>query len=268
MDIQHKEILETVICFTDITERKTNEIVLKQLNASLESHAKELLESNAELEKFANIASHDLQEPLRMVSSFLGLIEKKYSPIIDETGKKYIDFAIDGTKRMRQMILDLLEYSRIGKKEDKKEDLNLNELMNEIRMLLQKSIEEKAASFEIAPLPTIHSFRAPILQVFQNLIENALKYSKQDLSPRISISFTELKDHWQFSVSDNGIGIKEEYYSKIFVIFQRLHSKDEIPGSGLGLAVAKKIVENLGGKIWVQSEEGKGSTFYFTISKK
>lgn len=265
---QNKEILEMVICFTDITERITNEIVLKQLNTTLELHSKELLDSNAELEKFANIASHDLQEPLRMVSSFLGLIEKKYGGLLDDTGKKYIAFAIDGAKRMRQMILDLLEYSRIGKPEDKKEDLNLNVLMDEIKMLLQKKIEEKSASFDIAPLPTIHSFKSPIMQVFQNLVENALKYSKPDLPPHITISSTELKDHWQFSISDNGIGIKEEYYSKIFVIFQRLHTKEEIPGSGLGLAVAKKIVENLGGKIWVLSEEGKGSTFHFTILKK
>jgi PAS domain S-box-containing protein len=253
----------------DISERKMVDEKLKDLNKELEKHVQQLLVSNAELEQFAYIASHDLQEPLRMVTSFLTQIERKYSNIIDEKGKKYIYFAVDGAKRMRQIILDLLEFSRIGKAEDKVETVDLNELMNETLTLYSQKIKEKNAAISFQHLPAIKASRSSMRQVFQNLVSNCLKYSNNTgLTPEIKITAVTVGQDWQFAVSDNGIGIDPTYFDKIFIIFQRLHNKDEYSGTGIGLAVTKKIIENLGGKIWVESEEGKGSTFYFTINKQ
>jgi len=251
----------------DVTASKLAEMKLLELNESLQKHAKELSVSNAELEQFAYIASHDLQEPLRMVTSFLTQLEKKYGTVIDEKGKRYIAFAVDGAKRMRQIILDLLEFSRVGRMEDKLETVDLNEIMNEIKILFRKEIKDKHATVLIAPLPKITAYKSPLRQVFQNMVSNALKYAATDVPCQVEINVQESKTHWQFAVSDNGIGIDREYFEKIFIIFQRLHNKDQYSGTGMGLAVSKKIVENMGGKIWVASEEGKGSTFYFTILK-
>jgi PAS domain S-box-containing protein len=253
----------------DITKLKENEVQLKALNEQLQKRAKELAISNAELEQFAYIASHDLQEPLRMVTSFLTQIEKKYGNIIDDKGKQYIHFAVDGAKRMRQIILDLLEFSRIGRAEDRKEEVDLNELINDIISLHRKQIQEKKAVIKLGKLPTLKTSKTPMRQVFQNLINNSLKYniSTAGTVPEIAISAKSTKSHWLFSVKDNGIGIDPQYFEKIFIIFQRLHNKDEFSGTGIGLAITKKIIESLGGKIWVESEEGKGSTFYFTIEK-
>jgi PAS domain S-box-containing protein len=255
------------VYFKDITERKTSETRLKELNASLQKHAKELAISNAELEQFAYVASHDLQEPLRMVTSFMTQLEKKYSDVVDDKGKQYIHFAVDGAKRMRQIILDLLEFSRVGRTEDDLEDVNLNNLVNEILALYRKQIEEKKARIVFDNLPVIHTYKTPFRQVLQNLISNSLKYQGHRTVPLITISYTESNTHWQFSVKDNGIGIDAAYFDKIFIIFQRLHNKDEYSGTGMGLAITKKIVENLGGKIWIESEVGKGSTFHFTTLK-
>jgi PAS domain S-box-containing protein len=245
----------------DITKLKENELQLKK-------HAKELATSNEELEQFAYVASHDLQEPLRMVTSFLTQLDKKYGTLLDEKGKKYIDFAVDGAKRMRQIILDLLDYSRAGRAMDDMENIDLNELIRGIKILFRKEIEEKNAVILSNELPLLTGYSAPLRQVFQNLIGNALKYCRRDTPVHIKISVGELTDHWQFAVSDNGIGIDKEYFDRIFVIFQRLHNKDEYSGTGLGLAITKKIIENMGGRIWLSSEEGKGSTFYFTILKQ
>lgn len=255
------------VYFKDITERKLSEIRLNELNDNLKKHTKELAVSNAELERFAYIASHDLQEPLRMITSFLSQLEKRYGSVIDDKGKKYIAFAVDGAKRMRQIILDLLEFSRVGRTEDRYEDLDLNELVKEIQILYRKKIEEKNAVIEVGTLPLIQAYKAPLLQVFQNLIGNALKYSVENIPSHIQITVKELDDYWQFAVTDNGIGIAEEYFEKIFIIFQRLHNKDEYSGTGMGLAITKKIIETMGGRLWVESEEGVGSTFYFTVKR-
>lgn len=251
----------------DITRIKENETNLKRLNDNLLTQAVELADSNAELEQFAYVASHDLQEPLRMVTSFLVLLEKKYKDSIDDTGKKYIHFAVDGAKRMRQIILDLLDFSRIGRSDIEVRELNLYKLINEIELLYSKQIDEKNATIIKGPLPLINAPEAPLRQLFQNLISNALKYSRKDIPVQIHISAESFDDCWQFSVADNGIGINEEYHEKIFVIFQRLHNKEEFSGTGIGLAVTKKIIEKLGGRIWIASTEGKGSTFYFTLKK-
>ena len=255
------------VYFKDINNRKLAEIKLKELNENLQRHAKELAMSNSELEQFAYVASHDLQEPLRMVTSFLTQLEKKYEKIIDEKGKKYIELAVDGAKQMRQIILDLLEFSRIGRTESTEETIYLNDLIQEIQILYRKRIEEKNAVINVGSLPMLHSHKSPLRQIFQNLISNALKYSKMEIQPVINISAIEFPEYWQFSVADNGIGIHSDYFEKIFIIFQRLHHKEEYSGTGMGLAVAKKIIDNLNGKIWVQAKVGVGSTFYFTLNK-
>jgi chemotaxis family two-component system sensor kinase Cph1 len=242
-------------------------VQLNKLNKDLQKQARTLAISNAELEQFAYVASHDLQEPLRMIASFMFQLEKKYSDVVDDRGRQYIRFAVDGAKRMREIILDLLDFSRVGKMEDDLEEVNLNKLINEILVLHRRQIEEVRAAIHVENLPTFQTYKTPMRQVFQNLLSNALKYHKPDEAPVINISSKETKTHFQFAVKDNGIGIAPEYFDKIFIIFQRLHSKDEFSGTGMGLAIAKKIAENLGGKMWVESADGKGSTFYFTILK-
>ncbi|HEY4197778.1 MAG TPA: PAS domain S-box protein [Mucilaginibacter sp.] len=255
------------VYFKDISDRKLSDALLRELNENLKKHAKELAISNAELEQFAYVASHDLQEPLRMVTSFMTQLEKKYGDVVDDRGRQYIHFAVDGAKRMRQIILDLLDFSRVGRTEDDLEEIDFNKLINEILALYRRQIEEDHATITFENLPTFQTYKTPIRQVFQNLISNSLKYHRPGTPSVISISCKETKAHFQFSVKDNGIGISSEYFDKIFIIFQRLHNKDEYSGTGMGLAIAKKIVENLGGKIWVKSEDDNGSTFYFTLLK-
>ncbi|MES2003227.1 MAG: PAS domain S-box protein [Bacteroidota bacterium] len=252
---------------SDISERKQYEESLKSLNADLEKTNRDLAVSNQELEQFAYVASHDLQEPLRMVTSFLTQLEKKYNEQLDEKAHQYIYFAVDGAKRMREIILELLEFSRVGRLSSEKEEIDLNKLIEEICLLQKKYLEEKEATMHAEKLPVIYSYKAPILQVFQNLINNAIKYGKENVPVIIDIRSQESADHWTFSVADNGIGINEEYFEKIFIIFQRLHAKNEYSGTGMGLAIVKKIMDNLGGRIWVESEPERGSTFYFTIPK-
>ncbi|MFB9841610.1 PAS domain S-box protein [Mucilaginibacter ginsenosidivorans] len=255
------------VYFKDITERKAAEARMKELNENLTRRTKDLAVSNAELEQFAYVASHDLQEPLRMVTSFLTQLERKYGDIIDDKGRQYIHFAVDGAKRMRQIILDLLDFSRVGRTDDDLETLNFNKLVDELLALYRRQIDELQAVVVSEKLPTLQTYKTPVRQVFQNLISNSLKYHKPGSAPVIKISSVETKTNFQFSVTDNGIGIAPEYFDKIFVIFQRLHNKDEYSGTGMGLAIAKKIIENLGGKIWIESAEGEGSTFYFTLPK-
>lgn len=253
--------------FQDIHQRKEHEESLKRLNESLDLHARELALSNAELEQFAFVASHDLQEPLRMVTSFLTRLETKYADVLDEKAKQYIYFAVDGAKRMRQIILELLNFSRVGRHEGEKELINLNDLVKEVCALQQKAIAEKSAKVIIEALPTFEVHKAPLVQIFQNLISNAIKYSRKNTPPEIRVSAEESNKGWTFAVKDNGIGIEAEYFDKIFVIFQRLHGKDEYEGTGMGLAIVKKIIENAGEKIWVESREGEGTSIYFTLSR-
>ncbi len=256
------------VYFKDITARKLADLHLKHLNLNLQKQARELEVSNAELEQFAYVASHDLQEPLRMVTSFLTQIEKKYGTILDAKGRQYIHFAVDGARRMRQIILDLLEFSRVGRVDDTYEEVDLKNILDDILALYRKQITEQKAVFMIGDLPVIQTLKVPLRQVFQNLISNSLKYQIKGVSPLINISCTEHKKYWLFRISDNGIGIAPEYFDKIFIIFQRLHNRDEYSGTGMGLAVTKKIIENLGGKIYLESQEGKGTTFYFTLLKR
>lgn len=243
-------------------------IELNTQNERLESTLEELKRKNEDLEAFAFSASHDLQEPLRMISSFLTQLENKYADQLDEKAKKYIFFAVDGAKRMRQIILDLLEYSRVGKLNGELEWIDCNELITQVNSLNKKIISEKSVSIKTKNLPKVFAHKTPLHQVFQNLIGNAIKYVKDDKPPEIQIDGYENDQEWTFAIKDNGIGINPEYFDKIFVIFQRLHGKNEFEGSGMGLAIVKKIVENFGGRIWVESEIDNGSTFIFTIPKK
>ena len=252
----------------DITYQKEYEQSLLNLTHKLETFTKELQISNKELEQFAYVASHDLQEPLRMITSYLSLLEKKYDSVFDSKAKQYIYFAVDGAKRMRKIILDLLEYSRIGKHEDSLINLDLNEILRDVCVLQRKIIEEKKAIITSEHLPIIMGYRSPMIQLFQNLISNALKYSYSDFAPAISISAKDLGVEWEVSFKDNGIGIESEYFEKIFIIFQRLHNHEEYTGTGIGLAIVKKIIDNMDGSIRVESEVGKGSTFFITLRKE
>jgi PAS domain S-box-containing protein len=261
------EVIQVIGAMQDITERKAYECSLEKLNRHLEGKTKQLIQSNTELEQFAYVASHDLQEPLRMVTSFLNLLDQKYDSVLDDKGKTYINFAVDGAKRMRKIILDLLDYSRVGRFDDKLENINTNEVIEEIKLLFKQQISSTAAQITYTPLPKINFYRTPLILIFQNLIGNALKYSREDVPPKINIIVEEKADHWVFTVSDNGIGIAEEYYDKIFLIFHRLHNRDEYSGTGMGLAITKKIIESLGGNITVKSQINIGSKFTFSIMK-
>lgn len=251
----------------DITNRIKIELELKELNSQILKRAEELSASNSELEQFAYIASHDLQEPLRMVTSFLKQLEKKYKDQLDDKARQYIHFATDGAARMRSIILDLLEYSRVGKREYEVEQVDMNELVYESVQLNSKLIEENDAIIEWDGLPVIKAAKTPMLQLLQNLISNAIKYQKPEGKPKVIIASKQTDLEWVFSVSDNGIGIDPRFKEKIFILFQRLHNKDEYSGTGIGLAICKKIIEAHKGKIWVESLPGEGSTFYFTIQK-
>lgn len=202
-----------------------------------------------------------------MISSFLTQLERKYGDHLDDKAHLYIHFAVDGAKRMRQIILDLLDFSTIGKSTDLKEKVDINEIVEETCQLHRKTIEETGATIVKENLPTILVQRAVIEEIFQNLIENTLKYRKEGVPPEVVISATETKEEWIFSIKDNGIGIDEEYFDKIFTIFQKLHQNEKYEGTGMGLAIVKKSVENLGGNIWVESTSGEGSDFIFSIKK-
>lgn len=258
--------IRMVGAITDITYQKEYERSLRKLNSNLERQTRELLSSNADLEQFAYVASHDLQEPLRMVSSFLTKLAQKYEGQLDEKGKQYIRFAVDGAQRMRQTILDLLQYSRIGKGNAQPEWIDMNVLMESVCALHKQTIDETNARIIWEKLPRIYSFQTPLLHVMNNLIGNALKYHRPSVEPEIRVRAAKYDDKWQFEVSDNGLGIENEYLQKIFVLFQRVHTQSN--GSGIGLAVVRKIVESLQGKVWVESEPGAGSTFYFSIKEE
>lgn len=250
----------------DITERKKTELELKKLNEDLEKRAKELKFINVELERFAYVASHDLQEPLRMVTSFLALLQKRLANDLDDTSKNYIHFVVDGAERMKKLIQDLLQYSRLDSGNIKTGPVDLNEVVTNVLSVFQVTIKEKSAVVDVHDLPTVQGSKTQLTQLFQNLIGNALKFGNLD-KPLIQIGCKEENDEWLISLKDNGIGIDAKYFNKIFVIFQRLHNRDEFSGTGIGLAICKKIVEMYGGRIWVESQPGQGSTFYFTLKK-
>ncbi|MBI2258021.1 MAG: PAS domain S-box protein [Flavobacteriia bacterium] len=253
--------------FQDITVLKTNEYALTMLHDKLEKYTQRLENSNKELEQFAYVASHDLQEPLRMVTGFLTQLEKKYFDLLDDKAKQYINFAVDGAKRMREMILGLLEYSRLTKRNEDKEPIDINEIVISVLSLNHKLIKEKRAKIIYKKLPIIVSYKTPMMQVFKNLIENALKYSKDEVDCIIEISADETEKEFILSIKDNGIGIDKQYHDKVFLLFQRTYLIGNNKGMGMGLSIVKRSVENMGGNILLFSELGEGSTFQIHLPK-
>ncbi|MGL5508365.1 MAG: sensor histidine kinase, partial [Microcoleaceae cyanobacterium] len=214
--------------------------------------------------QFAYVASHDLQEPLRTIISYTQLFAKKYGDRLDEKAEQYMGYIVDGTSRMQQLINDLLAYSRVGTRGDEFLPTDLQKVLDKTLANLQGAIADKQAIITHDPLPLINADTRQIGQLLQNLIGNALKFCEKD-TPKVHITVEKTEENWLIAIKDNGIGIDPEYADRIFVIFQRLHSRQEYAGTGIGLAICKKIVERHGGKIWVESQPGQGATFYFTI---
>jgi len=261
------EVKEVICSFSDITEQKAVEAKMMWLYQSLEKRAMELATSNAELERFITVATHDLQEPLRLVSSFTQLLKIKYAKQLDKQANEYINYAVEGAARMKKLIFDLLQYSKFNGNKEGFDATDMNKVLKDATEHFSKDLRDTGAKLIVTPLPTIDANTSLMTQLFENLIGNALKYRNGN-SPVIKIKYKEEKDHFLFSVSDNGIGIAPKYWEKIFLLFQRLHSDNGSgEGTGVGLAICKKIVGLHRGAIWVESEEGKGSTFYFTIAK-
>jgi len=250
-------IIGAVETVEDITDRKKFEDFLRDYTEALER-------SNQELEKFAYVASHDLQEPLRMVSSYMQLLSRRYRSKLDKDADEFIDFAVDGAKRMQILINDLLAYSRVGTRSREFEQVDCTAILGMALVNLFSVIEESGAVITHDTLPSIMADKIQLEQLFQNLIGNAIKFRGNKM-PQVHVSALRDGDAWRFSVVDNGIGIAPPYQERIFEIFQRLHGRNEFSGTGIGLAICKKIVERHGGRIWVESEEGNGSTFSFSI---
>lgn len=233
----------------------------------LQAFAQEKLKrSNEGLEQFAYIASHDLQEPLRMIASYSQLLERNYKKDLDQQGIDFLNYLREGAKRMNLLVSDLLIYSQIEMEEEQSSQIDLGEVMKEVLANLDAKIQETGAIINFEKTPKIRAHFSQMVQLFQNLISNAIKFQSAEI-PRIEIKMKNDYRYYQFSVQDNGIGIEPIYFDKIFSIFKRLHSRKEYAGTGIGLAICKKIIENLGGRIWVESEVNNGTTFYFTIPK-
>jgi PAS domain S-box-containing protein len=242
----------------DITGRK-------QAEEKLGQSTQELARSNAELEQFAYVVSHDLQEPLRMVASYVQLLEERYKDQLDSNAREFIAYAVDGATRMKKMITDLLAYSRVGRQKEELSPIACEAVLDEARANLEAAITESSAEVSHGPLPVVRGNAHLLVHLFQNLIGNALKF-RAKAPPRVHVS-AELNGHgWVFSVRDNGIGLDQQFADRIFLVFQRLHGREEYPGTGIGLAICRRIVEHHGGRIWVESETGKGATFHFTLA--
>ena len=255
METQSEHLVIAII--RDISQRKRTEAELKIAN-------KELSRSNKELEEFAYIASHDLQEPLRSVAGSCQLLKRRYADKLDASAMEFIDFAVAGAKRMEELIKDLLSYSQVSTKGKEPVLTDLNKVLANVLDNLRVAISDTKAKITSVDLPTLPVDEWQVYQLFQNLIANSLKFKSGDL-PIIHISASKEASCWHFSVKDNGIGIDPKYFERIFIVFKRLHSREDYPGTGIGLASCKKIVERHGGKIWLESTVGAGTTFHFTL---
>ena len=265
----------------DITERmrvnQALETANKEMAFQIEEKGKradelvminaELARSNAELEQFAYVATHDLQEPLRAVASCVQLLQKRYEGQLDERAQEFITHAVDGTKRMQTLINDLLAYSRISTDAQVFASTNCEMVLKEALANLVVAISESGAVVTQDALPTVSGDATQLTQLFQNLIGNALKF-REERPPQIHIGAVRDNGDWRFSVADNGIGMEPQYFERVFLVFQRLHTRKEYQGTGIGLAICKKVVERHGGRIWAESEPGQGATFCFTIPEK
>jgi PAS domain S-box-containing protein len=248
----------------DVSDRRRVEQQLRQTAEALEHQTAELIRSNAELQQFAYVASHDLQEPLRMVASYTQLLARRYQGTLDSDADEFIAFAVDGAKRMQALINDLLTYSRVGTQGGEFQPTNVGAVVDRVIADLAAAIADAGATVTRGDLPTLLVDPVQMGQLFQNLLSNAIKFRGED-SPRVAITAAREGSGWRFAVRDNGIGIAPAYADRIFVIFQRLHTREEYPGTGIGLAICKKIVERHGGQIWVDSRPGNGATFIFTL---
>ena len=246
-----------LLAIEDVTKQRRAEGLLAE-------HARDLARSNDELEQFAYVASHDLREPLRMVASYGDLLGTRYGDKLDERGSKYIKYMVEGAERMQQLIEDLLTYARAAREAEIVTNASAQESLDRALGALDVAIEESGATVTHDSLPAVTGHTSELQQVFQNLIANSIKFRGDD-HPQIHVSATRRGDKWQFSVNDNGIGIDPVYGGRIFGLFQRLHSRASYAGSGVGLALCKKIIEARGGTIWVESTPGKGATFWFTV---
>ena len=244
----------------EVAERKKAESMLEQALSDLKR-------SNTDLEQFAYIVSHDLQEPLRMVSSYMELLRRRYEGKLDHDADDFIGFAVDGASRMQTLIRDLLIYSRVGTRGKPLTPTDCEDIFPQVLANLKLAIEDSGAVVTCNALPTLNADASQLIRLFQNLIGNAIKF-RGDNPVHVHVAAEQKGSEWLFSVADNGIGISPEYFDRIFVVFQRLHGRDEYEGTGIGLAVCKKIVERHGGQMWVESEPGRGATFYFTIPVK
>lgn len=304
--IETAEGIFTLAAIIDITERKKSEENLKKSAAELEQRvaerthdleesrqaaiklteeairakekvekrerelaqkAKALAQSNQDLAQFSYIVSHDLQEPLRKIISFIDILKEDLQDKLDEESKKNMSYVVGGAERMSNLIQDLLEFSRVGRKELQRQKIDITKMVDDVLFTLTGILQEKKASVNCHGLSTIHSVSPLVSQVFQNLIGNAIKFCPPDRLPCVHIKATDRDDDWLFCVEDNGIGIESEYLKKIFNVFQRLHTRAAYPGTGIGLAICKKIIERHGGKIWAESKPGEGTNFFFTIPK-
>lgn len=269
--IREDEIGQVAVAFNQMAKELQDlylslEQKIAERTIQLEQQKAELARSNAELAQFAYIASHDLQEPLRMVSSYLQLLSRRYKGQLDTDADEFIDFAVDGATRMQQLIRDLLAYSRVGTRSQPFALVDMNVICQQVLDDLQVAIQEHGATVQVGPLPHVMADATQIGQLLQNLLGNALKFC-QTQAPLITVCATpdQKRQEWCFAIKDNGIGIEPVYFERIFLIFQRLHTRAEYPGTGIGLAICKKIVERHGGRIWVESQAGAGSTFFFTL---
>jgi PAS domain S-box-containing protein len=253
---------------SDITDLRSNEEILKKNMEILRASSEQLRKSNESLEEFAYVASHDMQEPLRVVASYCQLLKEKYYDDLDAEGQKYIDYSVDSAMRMRTLIRELLDFSRVGRLDQPFEYVKVEEIIQEALSDYQMVIDDSNAKIIIEDdMPSASVVRFRFKQLMSNIISNSLKF-RSEKSPEIRIGCCDDGAAWLFYVKDNGIGINSQYLDRIFGIFKRLYSRDEYPGTGIGLALCKRIVETHGGKIWVESEEDKGTCIYFTISKK
>jgi signal transduction histidine kinase len=260
-----REAADLAVDVNRMRERILSELsAVRMANTALESRAQELERSNSELEQFAYVASHDLQEPLRKVASFCQLLQRRYIGQLDERADQYIEFAVDGAKRMQVLIDDLLAFSRVGRVEREAALISCASALSAARVNLAADIRESGAVIETDELPTVRAEFSLITSLFQNLLSNAIKF-RADKPPRIAVSVLRDGEFWQFSVADNGIGIEPEYADRIFVIFQRLHDRASYSGTGIGLAMCRKIVEYYGGRIWLETTASAGATFSFTL---
>ncbi|HEX7468814.1 MAG TPA: ATP-binding protein [Methanobacterium sp.] len=246
--------------YTDITKRKEAE-------DEIEKTIDELKRSNQELERFAYVSSHDLQEPLRMVTLYSQLLERRYKDRLDDDANDFIEYIVENAKCMKSLIDDLLEYSRITSQAKEFENIDLEKVLEDVLSNLSIPLVENNVNITHDSLPTVFADRNQMMQVFQNLITNAIKFRGEE-SPKIDISAQKGEKEWIFAVKDNGIGISPEHQKQIFEVFKRLHTRDEYPGTGIGLSITQKIIERHVGRIWVESESGIGSTFYFTLPIK